>query len=211
MGWEQLPAVGAGALLHPSRRPVTQAAPAGCTAHDFAGAGVALRGWVCEPAPSPHPASANEGVRATIVYLHGVADNRQSAAGVAVRFLPRGYRVVAYDSRAHGESGGAACTYGYYEKRDLRRVIDALPPGPVALVGTSLGAAVALQEAGYDPRVVAIVAAETFADLRTVATERAPLFFTRETIARAFRLAEHEALFEVDDVSPARAARRITA
>src|SRR6185436_14421434 len=112
--------------------------------------------------------------RGTIVYLHGVADNHSSAAGVIRRFLPRGFLVIAYDSRAHGDSDGAACTYGFYEKADLRRVIDALPPGPVALIGTSLGAAVAVQAAAGDSRVTTVVAAETFSDLRTVATERAP-------------------------------------
>src|SRR3954470_5550666 len=185
--WQQLPAIGAGGLLHPGRRAVTQAAPAGCRERDFAGAGVTLRGWDCEPAVPR---------RGTIVYLHGSADNRQSAAGVVSRFLPRGFRVIAYDGRAHGNSDGAFCTYGYYEKDDLHRVIDTLPAGPVVLIGTSLGAAVALQEAAGDPRVTAIVAAETFSDLRTVATERAPWFFTRRVIDKAFAIAETQARFE---------------
>jgi pimeloyl-ACP methyl ester carboxylesterase len=200
--WGQLPAIGAGGLLHPARRAVTTSPPEGCTSAEFAGAGVTLRGWTCTPRSDVH---------GTIVYLHGIADNRESAAGVIGRFLPRGLRIVAYDSRAHGASDGAACTYGFYEKDDLRHAIDALPPGPVALIGTSLGAAVALQEAADDPRVTAVVAAETFSDLRTVATERAPAFFTRGTIDRAFALAEAEAAFRVDDVSPVRAASRITA
>jgi len=186
---------------------VKGAAPDGCVARNFAGAGVTLRGWECNPAPSPAVMSPRPA--ATIVYLHGVADNRESAAGVVARFLARGYRVIAYDSRAHGESDGNACTYGFYEKDDLRRVIDTLPPGPIVLIGTSLGAAVALQEAVDDRRVTTIVAAETFSDLRTVATERAPLFFTRGTIERAFRVAERDAAFEVDQVSPVRAAARI--
>jgi pimeloyl-ACP methyl ester carboxylesterase len=201
--WQQLPAIGAGGLLHPARRTVTGAAPDGCGASEFAGAGVTLRGWTCTPPAGP--------ARGTIVYLHGIADNRGSAAGVVPRLLRRGFRVIAYDSRAHGQSEGDACTYGFYEKLDLRRVIDTLPPGPLALIGTSLGAAVALQEAAGDPRVTAIVAAETFSDLRTVATERAPGFFTRDTIERAFALAEREAAFRVDEVSPVRAAPRITA
>jgi len=199
--WQQLPAIGAGGLLHAARHAVTKPAPPGCVEHAFAGAGVTLRGWDCAP-----PAA-----RAAIVYLHGIADNRESSAGVIARFLPRRFRVIAYDSRAHGGSGGDACTYGFYEKDDLRRVIDTLPRGPVVLIGTSLGAAVSLQEAADDPRVGAIVAAETFSDLRTVATERAPRFFTRGAIDRAFALAEREARFRVDDASPAHAAARITA
>ena len=77
------------------------------------------------------------------------------------------------------------------------------------LIGTSLGAAIALQEAAGDPRVAAIVAAETFSDLRTVATERAPRFFTQRTIDHAFAIAESQARFQVDAVSPQRAAERI--
>ena len=199
--WQQLPGIGAGGLLHPARRPVTRPAPDGCVTSEFAGAGVTLRGWTCTPPSTP---------RATIVYLHGVADNRESAAGVVRRFLPKGFGVVAYDSRAHGESDGSACTYGFFEKEDLHRVIDTLPAGPVVLIGTSLGAAVALQEAAGDPRVTTVIAAETFSDLRTVATERAPRFFTRGTIARAFALAESDAHFRVDEVSPVAAASRIT-
>jgi pimeloyl-ACP methyl ester carboxylesterase len=200
IGWRQLPGIGAGALLHPAKRAVTRPAPGGCVERELAGAGLTLRGWQCEPA-SP--------ARATIVYLHGIADNRESAEGVIARFLPRGFRIVAYDSRAHGRSDGDACTYGFYEKEDLRRVIDAQPAGPIVLIGTSLGAAVALQEAAGDPRVVTIVAAETFADLRTVASERAPRFFTRGTIEGAFKVAEAQARFHVDDASPVRAAEHI--
>jgi uncharacterized protein len=132
-----------------------------------------------------------------------------SAAGVVERFGRRGFDVVAYDSRAHGDSEGEACTYGFFEKRDLHRVLDSVGPGPIVLIGTSLGAAVALQEAAEDPRVTAVVAAETFSDLRTVATERAPFFFTDGVIRRAIVLAEERGRFRIDDVSPAAAAPRI--
>jgi pimeloyl-ACP methyl ester carboxylesterase len=202
IGCGQLAGIAAGGLLHPARRVTSQPAPPPCVDAQFAGAGVTLRGWTCA-STSPR--------RGTIVYLHGIADNRGSAAGVVQRFLPRGFDVVAYDSRAHGDSEGDACTYGFFEKQDLRRVVDTLPPGPVVLIGTSLGAAVALQEAADDPRISAVVAAETFSDLRTVATERAPSFLRQRTIDRAFALAERRASFRVDDVHPQNAARRITA
>ena len=200
--WRQLPALGAGGLLHPSRTLAGIPPPQNCKSAVFAGAGVTLTGWTC---------AAGSPARGTIVYLHGIADNRRSATGVIQRFVPRGFDVVAYDSRAHGESGGDACTYGFFEKQDLRRVIDTLGTGPVILIGTSLGAAVALQAAADDPRVRAIVAAETFSDLETVATERAPVFFTAGTIARAFAAAEKEARFQVDEVRPSRSAQRIVA
>jgi pimeloyl-ACP methyl ester carboxylesterase len=198
----QLPKMGAGGLLHPGRREATATRPAACENVEFAGDGVTLRGWRC---------GARATSRATIVYLHGVGDNRGSGAGVIERYTARGFQVIAYDSRAHGQSGGGACTYGFFEKRDLQKVLDANSKGPVVLIGTSLGAAVALQAAAEDPRIAAVIAAETFEDLRTVATERAPFIFTRGAIGRAFQLAEQQGNFSVDDVSPLAAARRITA
>src|SRR5688572_23250349 len=197
----QLPAIGAGGLLHPARRPVSEPAPESCHEVTLSGADVRLKGWQCRAV----------GARlGTLVYLHGIADNRTSSIRVIRRFGKRGFDVVAYDSRAHGESEGEACTYGFFEKQDLRRILDTTGPGPIVLMGVSLGAAVALQHASEDSRVTAVVAAETFSDLRTVATERAPFFFTRSVIARAFEAAEKQGHFLVDAVSPADAAARIT-
>lgn len=201
-GFTLLPGAGAGALLHPARRAVTTAPPPACADETFTGEGVRLRGWRCRPALER---------RGTLIYLHGVADNRASSAGLVDRFLPRGVEVIAFDSRAHGDSEGDVCTYGFYEKRDLARVIDTLGPGPIVVVGTSLGAAVALQAAAIDARISAVVAAETFSDLRTVAAERAPLIIKAGSFGRAIRLAEQLGRFEVDAVSPLQAAAAITA
>src|SRR5438477_12652673 len=104
--WDQLPAIGAGGLLHPARHVTASSPPDHCAGTEFAGVGVTLKGWRCS---APPPA------RGTIVYLHGIADNRGSAAGVIQRFLARGFDVIAYDGRAHGESQGEACTYGFFE------------------------------------------------------------------------------------------------
>lgn len=196
----QLPAAGAGGLLHPARRRVVGSPPSTCQDVTFAGDRVTLKGWQCRTSTTR---------RGTIVYLHGIADNRTSAAGIVQRFGARGFDVVAYDSRAHGESDGDVCTYGFFEKNDLHHVLDRVGPGPIVLIGTSLGAAVALQEAARDSRATAVVAAETFSDLRTVATQRAPFFFTPGIIARAFQIAEQQGHFRVDEVSPAMAAAEI--
>jgi uncharacterized protein len=197
----QLPSLGAGGLLHPGRQRTPKQPPDSCTEASFAGAGVTLRGWRC---------LTKDNHRGTLVYLHGIADSRGSAAGVVRRFVSRGFDVIAYDSRAHGESDGEACTYGYYEKDDLRRVLDTIAPGPVVLIGTSLGAAVALQAAAEDSRIAAVVAAEVFSDLESVVRDRAPFIFTDAMIRKALALAEIEARFNVAAVSPVRAASRIT-
>jgi uncharacterized protein len=195
-----IPTAAAGALLHPMRRPVTERRPANCLDVEYRGEGVTLRGWRCDAASHR---------RGTLVFMHGIGDNRASVVGAIDRFVVKGFDVVAYDSRAQGESTGDACTYGYWEKRDLHYVLDAVSAGPVLLLGTSLGGAVALQEAADDSRVIGVVAAEVFSDLRTVAQERAPRVLTQGIIRRAFSIAERRGDFRIDEVSPVEAARRI--
>jgi pimeloyl-ACP methyl ester carboxylesterase len=191
---------GAAALLHPSRRALATPRPDGAEDVSFESGGLKLRGWLFRGRGQR---------RGTLVYLHGSADNRASGLSIADRFLKRGFDVLAYDSRAHGESEGEACTYGYYEKADLRKALDLLPVRPIVVLGVSLGGAVALQAAAEEPRIAALVAVATFSDLRTVATERAPFIATRGDVEAAFRLAERQANFEVDATSPLRAAARI--
>jgi pimeloyl-ACP methyl ester carboxylesterase len=187
----------AGALLHPFRRPVDRVPSGPVETITVESDGVTLKGWRFGVRGEP---------RGTLVFLHGVADNRAAGIGIAERFTARGFDVIAYDSRAHGESTGNACTYGYYEKKDLSRVIDTVGRTPVIVVGHSLGAAVALQAAADDSRISSVVALETFSDLRTVARERAPFVLTRGMIANAFAEAETRGAFKVDEVSPVSAA-----
>jgi uncharacterized protein len=194
------PSWGAGALLHPTRRHVSTSPALPHWDVAFESQGVQLRGWL-------FPTGSSRGT--TVVVLHGIADNRESAVWIAERLTPRGFDVLAYDSRAHGESGGEACTYGYFEKRDLSRAFDALGVHRAILIGNSLGAAIALQTAADDPRIVAVVAADTFSDLESIARERAPFFAADAQIREAFALAEQEAHFRVQDVSPIMAARRV--
>jgi pimeloyl-ACP methyl ester carboxylesterase len=115
-----------------------------------------------------------------VLYLHGIADNRQSGIGVARRLVAQGYDVYAFDERAHGRSTGEACTYGYLERHDVSRALDALGAPRAILLGHSLGASVALQAAAVDPRVRGVVAASSFSDLPTIVRERARWFHLPE-------------------------------
>jgi hypothetical protein len=63
------PSWGANALLHPRLRSVTARPPASFQELDLAGDGVTLKAW--------RLTAAGPG-RGTLVYLHGVADNRMS-------------------------------------------------------------------------------------------------------------------------------------
>lgn len=198
------PSWGASAVLHPWRRPAPPEATLPHEDVELQGDGVVLRGW-------RFPALGER--RGWIVYLHGFGDDRRGGEGIARRFGPLGFEVLAYDSRAHGRSDGDVCAYGVVEKRDLARILDARPADkralPVVLIGGSLGGAVALQAAAVDRRISLVVALATFSDLRTVATERAPFFARRGQIERALKLAENEGGFAIDDASPVAAAPMI--
>ncbi|MDX2021148.1 MAG: alpha/beta hydrolase [Deltaproteobacteria bacterium] len=167
---------------------------------DIQGQGVKLRAWWFR---------AEGERRGTVIYLHGVADNRGSSISIADRFVPQGFDVLAYDSRAHGESTGDACTYGFYEKRDLMHVLNKVDARPIIVIGTSLGAAVAIQAAADDDRIDLVVAVATFSDLRTVANERAPFFASKANIDEALRIAEQRGSFKVNEVSPVLAAGKV--
>src|SRR5947208_7611311 len=80
----QLPAAGANGLLRPARRRVVRSPPPTCQDGAFAGEGVTLKGWQCR-ASTPR--------RGALVYLHGIADNRTSGAGIVQRFGERGFDV----------------------------------------------------------------------------------------------------------------------
>ncbi len=194
------PSWGAAAFLHPRRRAVkTDGVPPHREIMIPSGE-VMLRGWLF-PGRLPR--------RGLIVYLHGLGDNRQSGVGVAQRYGQLGWDVLTYDQRAHGESEGAACTYGYFEKYDLGRALDVLGASRAVVMGSSLGGSVALQAAAVDPRIVAVIAQSPFADLERIARERAPFFASEDQIRSAMRLAEREAGFHIAGVSPLRDAAKI--
>ncbi len=99
-----------------------------------------------------------QGSRKTIVISHGITVSLNWMIKYAALFRRRGFNILIYDLRHHGLSGGPNTTFGYYEKDDLKVVVDWAferlgEGGIVGTMGESLGAATTLQHAGIDPRV----------------------------------------------------------
>ncbi|PEI91954.1 alpha/beta hydrolase [Bacillus pseudomycoides] len=88
-----------------------------------------------------------------MIFCHGVTVNKINSVKYANLFLSRGYNVFIYDHRRHGKTGGKTTSYGYYEKYDLKTVVDWLKDrfGTNIILGVhgeSMGAATLLQYAG---------------------------------------------------------------
>lgn len=125
--------------------------------------GVRLVGWWM---PAQHATG-------TVVFLHGYGASKWQSLSVAPFLVEAGFNVLAFDFRAHGESGGAYTTVGLDEAKDVRAAVRfaqamAGAEEPIALFGWSMGAAAALNAVGDLPEVRAVVADSAFASLSNV-------------------------------------------
>ncbi|HIU66532.1 MAG TPA: alpha/beta hydrolase [Candidatus Caccomorpha excrementavium] len=110
------------------------------------------------------------GRRKVAVLSHGFTSTKYASAMYAEIFLNRGFEVVIYDQRNHGQSGKAYTTMGYYEKFDLQTVLDWCENrfgGDSVIVthGESMGAATVLNHLVIDKRPAAVIADCGYTDL----------------------------------------------
>lgn len=159
-------------LLHPDRR-VGSTTPsdvglawsyANFTTEDF----VPIVGWWMPTDASPED-------NATIVFLHGYGDSKDQSLAVARLLVPDGYNMLAFDFRACGESGGDYTTAGILEVREVDASIAWLTAQPgfpadprIALMGWSMGGAVAIRAASKIDVADAVVADAAYSRLRNI-------------------------------------------
>ncbi|MGC6330911.1 alpha/beta fold hydrolase [Rhizorhabdus sp. FW153] len=92
----------------------------------------------------------------TVVMLHGGGQTRHSWSGTMEQLIARGYHVVNYDARGHGDSGWSP--KAAYHVTDLANDLRAVLRGvgrPVALVGASMGGMTAFYAVGSSPEPIA--------------------------------------------------------
>ncbi len=166
--------------------------------------GYRLSYWAIDDPKCEHVAGA-------IIFLHGITDSKVSGLNYAKELAGSCQKIYLIDMRRHGESEGEYCTYGYYEKHDVVRFIDKITsehPGiPISLLGTSMGAAIAIQVAAIDKRVSRVIAVAPFCDLFSIALDhefRHIGIRNKLLLHFVLRRAEKIANFSASEVSPAK-------
>ena len=144
-----------------------------------------------------------------ILVAHGYGGNRPE--DIHVMLARNGYGVLAWDARAHGESGGETCSLGYYEQLDAEAaLIYALSQPEVEHVGAwggSMGAATMILTAAKHPEIEAVVSDSAFPTLEDVVRLNTPI-----KIMQPFVLffAEQKTGVDLDQVRPVEAIAKIS-
>lgn len=101
---------------------------------------------------------AIEGTGDPLVLVHG-SWSESSSWGFVTSGLARTFRVVTYDRRGHGQSGGSPAAGTVHDDvADLAALIEALDLGPAHVCGSSYGANISLRLAIARPDLVRRVA-----------------------------------------------------
>lgn len=152
--------------------------------------GVKLSAWYIPP---------QNGVVILIAHGYGAARLEE----YCVLFASHGYGVLAWDFRAHGQSGGDFSTLGYYEQLDAGAALDyALAQSDVKHVGGwggSMGGATMILAAAHRPGIEALVIDSAYPTLEDVYKINVPVSVFQPMI-RFF--AEWKSGVSIDKVRP---------
>jgi dipeptidyl aminopeptidase/acylaminoacyl peptidase len=138
--------------------------------------GIVLKGWLVKPS---YPGTKSP----AIIICHGVGANRSDFTELAASLAHRGYFVLLFDFRAHGESGGRRTSLGYHEQKDVVAALDFLrtrheiDPGRIGIYGFSLGGSTTVLAAARTGAFKAVVADSAFTSLRDQAREAITGFY----------------------------------
>ena len=141
-----------------------------------------------------------------ILVAHGYGDVR--SPDYYLLFVQNGYGVLAWDFRAHGESGGEFSSLGYYEVLDAKAALDFALDQPgvehIGAWGGSMGAVTMIRATAQFPEIEALVADSPFVtledemNLRITLSPMRPLirFFAERATGASFDMVR-----PVDDIA----------
>lgn len=110
------------------------------------------------------------GCKKLVILCHALGCAKYSSIKYMELFLKLGFSVLMYDHRNHGQSGKTFTSMGFYEKYDLRKVVDWCynkfgKEIKIVTHGESMGASTVLMHLGIDNRVKCAIADCAFSDL----------------------------------------------
>jgi dipeptidyl aminopeptidase/acylaminoacyl peptidase len=161
-------------LLHPDKRPIDAFSSNIVPEYrdiSFKGADstIVLKGWLFQVRNSNR----------AVILVHSYGKNRLQfgvdTVDLIKEFMSRGYSVFTFDLRNSGESGGKDCTFGYYEKDDVKAAIKYVRSqgySNITLIGFSTGASAAIMACAEStledgtPMVDAVIADSPYSDLK---------------------------------------------
>jgi len=168
--------------------------------------GIPLRGWW-------NPGDASKPV---IIFCHGLNRSRLELLERAAESHRRGYGVLLFDLRNHGESGRGYTTIGVHESRDVcaarKYVTEQAGSRPQVLWGVSMGASSAILAALQCPGVAAIVSDSSFLSFKETIAHHVGLIFRLPAFPFAnliVAITEWRAGFDADDGDVEAAVRQI--
>jgi uncharacterized protein len=177
LGYLSISYVVADRLTRAERHPIGRAPQVAATTYEDVALrtsdGLNLRGWFFPV----------RGDRAAIL-IHGRHANRAEYQGrlerIADFLIARGFSVLLFDLRGHGDSDGQRFSLGQFERFDVASAIDfvasrGFAESRIALLGISLGAGTAIQELLLHPKVGALVSDSSYSDAFTEVEEVLPL------------------------------------
>jgi len=156
---------------------------------------ILLRGWYI---PS-------ENSNRCIIAVHGWGANRAhrevEMLKLAKELVSKGYNILTFDLRAHGESEGNKVSFGYYETYDVLGAYDFvvkkknIPPQNVGLIGFSYGAMISILAAASE-RISGVIAdsgpGDTFGFIEEITLVKVkwcpPLFYAAKGLTKVLML-----------------------
>ena len=138
--------------------------------------GLTLAGWLIKPDSSGTRSPA-------IIICHGLGANKSDFTDLAVFLAQRGYLVLAFDFRAHGDSEGSRTSLGFHEKKDVHAALlylssrSDVDKGRIGIFGFSLGGSTAILSAAETRNFRAIAVDSAFTSLRDQARQAITGFY----------------------------------
>ncbi|PTX58762.1 hypothetical protein C8N46_11270 [Kordia periserrulae] len=169
---------------------------------------ILLKGYQIKPKMKPV---------AVMILIHGIGGCKEHFLNLAGKLTNYGIASVLFDGRAHGESGGQYCTYGFYEKQDISAIVDEIkkrnPTLKIGIWGNSLGGAIAIQALEFDKRIQFGIIESTFTELNQIVYDYKKKmlggfglrFISDAALSEAGKIAN----FNPDEVKPIRSVQNI--